>query len=168
MLEQAQLFKRLHDMTLDDLYQFIKPTESIQQALFKLDMAARTRHVIHAVQIEDMWQLMPEGSDTFNIYLCMKLSSMTLESCLDLNDGMNSLEWRFVLPKYQDIPADQKPANFGDYLGKMKTLKFSISKSTTSTMRVTFWTVRTTSHHTEISQSFRVINNPLTRQSNEG
>jgi len=122
-MEQAQLFKRLHDMTLDDLYQFIKPTESIAQALFKLDMAARTRHVIHAVQIEDMWQSMPKGGDTFNIYLCMKLSSMTLESCIDLNDGMNSLEWRFVLPKYQDIPNDQKPSTFGDYLGKIKNVE---------------------------------------------
>jgi hypothetical protein len=122
-MERVQLFKRLHDMTMDDLYQFIKPTESIKDALFKLDMAARTRHVIHAIQIEDLWQSKPEGSDVFNLYLCMKLSPMTLESCIDLNDGMNSLEWRFVLPKYQDLPDDQKPANFGDYLGKMKNVE---------------------------------------------
>jgi hypothetical protein len=123
MLEQAQLFKRLHDMSIDDITSFIKPTEGIKQSLFKLDVAARTRHIIHAIQIEDMWQSKPEGSDTFNLYLCMKLSPMTLESCIDLNHDMNSLEWRFVLPKYQDIPDNQKPTNFGDYLEKTKNVE---------------------------------------------
>jgi len=122
-MDKAQLFKRLHDMTMDDLTSFIKPSESIQQALFKLDLGARTRHIIDAIQLEDMWQSMPEGSDTFNIYLSIKLSPMTLASCIDLNHDMNSLEWRFVLPKYSDIPEDQKPARFGDYLEKTKNVE---------------------------------------------
>ena len=122
-MEQAQLFKRLYDMTMDDLTSFIQPSESIRQALFKLDLGARTRHIINAIQLEDIWQSMPEGSDTFNIYLAIKLSPTTLASCLDLNHDMNSLEWRFVLPKYSDIPEGQKPERFDDYLEMNKKLE---------------------------------------------
>ena len=40
-VDQAQLFKRLFAITLDDLTSFIKEDEAIEPALFKLDMDAR-------------------------------------------------------------------------------------------------------------------------------
>lgn len=123
MYDQPQLFKRLYDMSMDEIDAFIKPDEPIGNALLKLDLAARTRHIIGAIQFEDIWQSKPEGSATFNIYLSLRLSPMTLASCLDLNQDMNSLEWHFVLPKYQDIPDDEKPVNFEDYLNKMKNVE---------------------------------------------
>lgn len=54
-MEQAQLFKRLFDMSLDEIASFIDYDETIEASLYKLDMAARTRHIIDAVQFEDMW-----------------------------------------------------------------------------------------------------------------
>jgi hypothetical protein len=55
-MEQAQLFKRLYDMTMFELKSFIKPSESIAKSLYKLDMAGRVRHIIGTVQLEDVWQ----------------------------------------------------------------------------------------------------------------
>ena len=61
-MEQAQLFKRLYDMSLDEIASFIDYDETIEASLYKLDMAARTRHIIEAVQLEDMWQALDEES----------------------------------------------------------------------------------------------------------
>ena len=62
-MEQAQLFKHLFDMSLDEIASFIDYDETIEASLYKLDMAARTRHIIDAVQFEDMWQ----GVSSFSV-----------------------------------------------------------------------------------------------------
>ena len=79
-------------------------------------MAARTRHIIHAVQLEDLWQALDEQTKTYDLYLSMRLAPMTLQSCYHLNHDMNNLEWRFVFPKYENIQQDLKPKCFGEYL----------------------------------------------------
>lgn len=115
-MDKAQLFKRLYDMSMDELGLLISHDEKIQKSLYKLDMAARTRHIIEAVQVEDMFQSLGEDGVTFDLFLSMRLSPMTLKSCLDLNQDMNSLHWRFVFPKHDDIAVDTKPKCFGEYL----------------------------------------------------
>jgi len=71
---------------------------------------------------EDMWQQLNEETQTFDIHLAMRLSPMTLCSCLDFEEDMNSLEWRLVLPKYSEIEAVSKPICIGDYLAMMKQI----------------------------------------------
>jgi hypothetical protein len=105
-MEQVQLFKRLLAITEDEISAFIKHDEEVGKALRKLDLAARTRHIIDAIQFEDMWQELNEESKTFNIHLAMRLSPKTLCSCLDFEVEMNCLEWRLVLPKFSDIKDD--------------------------------------------------------------
>ena len=122
-MDKAQLFKRLYDMSMDELGLLVDHDETIQKSLYKLDMAARTRHIIEAVQIEDMFQSLGEDGVTFDLFLSMRLSPMTLKSCLDLNQDMNSLHWQFVFPKYDDIAADNKPQCFGEYLTHVQTLQ---------------------------------------------
>jgi hypothetical protein len=122
-MDKAQLFKRLYDMSMDELGLLVDHDETIQKSLYKLDMAARTRHIIEAVQIEDMFQSLGEDGVTFDLFLSMRLSPMTLKSCLDLNQDMNSLHWQFVFPKYDDIAADNKPQFFGEYLTHVQTLQ---------------------------------------------
>ena len=122
-MEQAQLFKRLFDMSLDEIASFIDYDETIEASLYKLDMATRTRHIIEAVQLEDMWQSLDEESQTFDIYISMRLSPMTLTSCYHLNHDMNGLEWRFVFPRYDDLPKNSRPKCFGEYLALNKSLQ---------------------------------------------
>jgi len=122
-MDKAQLFKRLYDMSMDELGLLVDHDETIQKSLYKLDMAARTRHIIEAVQIEDMFQSLGEDGVTFDLFLSMRLSPMTLKSCLDLNQDMNSLHWQFVFPKYDDIADDTKPQCFGEYLTHVQTLQ---------------------------------------------
>ena len=122
-MEQAQLFKRLYDMSLDEIASFIDYDETIEASLYKLDMAARTRHIIEAVQLEDMWQSLDEESQTFDIYISMRLSPMTLSSCFHLNHDMNGLEWRFVFPRYDDLPKNSRPKCFGEYLALNKSVQ---------------------------------------------
>ena len=122
-MEQAQLFKRLYDMSLDEIASFIDYDETIEASLYKLDMAARTRHIIEAVQLEDMWQSLDEESQTFDIYISMRLSPMTLSSCFHLNHDMNGLEWRFVFPRYDDLPENSRPKCFGEYLALNKSVQ---------------------------------------------
>lgn len=122
-MEKAQLFKRLFAMTQDDLASFIKFDESINVAIMKLDLAARTRHIIKSVQFEDMWQSLPENSPTYKIHISMRLAPMTLCSVLDNDQEMNCLEWRLVMPKYADIDEDQKPNCFGEYLKLMDRME---------------------------------------------
>ena len=122
-MDKAQLFKRLYDMSMDELGMLVHHEETIQKSLYKLDMAARTRHIIEAVQIEDMFQSLGEDGVTFDLFLSMRLSPMTLKSCLDLNQDMNSLHWQFVFPKYDDIAVDIKPKCFGEYLKHVQTLQ---------------------------------------------
>jgi hypothetical protein len=122
-MEQAQLFKRLFDMSLDEIASFIDYDETIEASLYKLDMAARTRHIIEAVQLEDMWQSLDEESQTFDIYISMRLSPMTLTSCYHLNHDMNGLEWRFVFPRYDDLPKNSRPKCFGEYLALNKSVQ---------------------------------------------
>lgn len=121
-MEQAQLFKRLLAITEDEIMTFIRHDEEISNALMKLDLAARTRHIINAIQFEDMWQEFSEESQTFNIHLAMRLSPNTLSSCLNFEEDMNCLEWRLVLPKYADINDDLKPSCAGEYLAMTKQL----------------------------------------------
>jgi len=115
-MEQAQLFKRLYDMSMDEINLLIEHDEAIDKALFKLDMAARTRHIIHAVQLEDLWQSLDEKTKTYDLYLSMRLAPMTLQSCYHLNHDMNGLEWRFVFPAIKEIAHDVRPKTFGEYL----------------------------------------------------
>ena len=122
-MEQAQLFKRLFDMSLDEIASFIDYDETIEASLYKLDMATRTRHIIEAVQLEDMWQSLDEESQTFDIYISMRLSPMTLSSCYHLNHDMNGLEWRFVFPRYDDLPKNSRPKCFGEYLALNKSVQ---------------------------------------------
>ncbi len=121
-MEQAQLFKRLLAITEDEIMTFIRHDEEISNALMKLDLGARTRHIINAIQFEDMWQEFSEESQTFNIHLAMRLSPNTLSSCLNFEEDMNCLEWRLVLPKYADIKDDIKPSCAGEYLAMTKQL----------------------------------------------
>lgn len=121
-MEEVQLYKRLLAITEDEISSFIKHDEEINKALMRLDLAARTRHIIDAIQFEDMWQEFNEESQTFNIHLAMKLSPKTLCSCLDFEEDMNCLEWRLVLPKYSDIDDEAKPSCIGEYLAMMKQL----------------------------------------------
>ena len=79
-------------------------------------MAARTRHIIHAVQLEDLWQSLDEKTKTYDLYLSMRLAPMTLQSCYHLNHDMNGLEWRFVFPAIKEIAQDVRPKTFGEYL----------------------------------------------------
>ncbi len=122
-MEKAQLFKRLLAMTHDDLAMFIKFDEPVDVAIMKLDLAARTRHIIQAVQFEDMWQSLPENSPTYKVYLAMRLAPMTLCAVLDNDQEMHCLEWRLVIPKYDDIADDQKPNCFGEYLKLMDRME---------------------------------------------
>jgi len=115
-MEQAQLFKRLYDMSMDEINLLIDHDEAIDKALFKLDMAARTRHIIHAVQLEDLWQALDEHVKTYDLHLSMRLAPMTLQSCYHLNHDMNGLEWRFVFPAIKEIAQDVRPKTFGEYL----------------------------------------------------
>lgn len=70
-METSQLFKYLHHMSMDEISLFIDPDESIENALYKLDMAARTRHIIHAVQLEDICRrLMMNQKLTIFTFLC--------------------------------------------------------------------------------------------------
>ena len=122
-MEQAHLFKYLYDMSLDEIASFIDYDETIEASLYKLDMAARTRHIIEAVLLEDMWQSLDEESQTFDIYISIRLSPMTLSSCFHLNHDMNGLEWRFVFPRYDDLPKNSRPKCFGEYLALNKSVQ---------------------------------------------
>jgi len=122
-MERAHLFKYLFDMSLDEITSFISYDETIEASLYKLDMAARTRHIIDAVQIEDMWQALDDEGQTYDIYLSMRLSPMTLASCFHLNHDMNGLEWRFVFPRYDDLPQNSRPKCFVEYLALNKSVQ---------------------------------------------
>jgi len=134
-MKRGQLFKRLMAITEDELILFLDFVDDISKALLKLDIAARTRHIIDAVQLEDMWQQLDEASQTFNIHIAMRLSPKTLWGCLESDVELNCLEWRLVLPKYADIPIQSKPTCTADYLAMMKHLdivdieKYDIEKT---------------------------------------
>ena len=115
-MEKDQLFKRLFAISLGDLTIFTKFDEQINNAVLRLDLAARTRHIIQTVQLEDMWQSLHEESDTYKIYLSMRLAPMTLCSVLDVDEEMHCLEWRLVIPKYEDITENLRPSCFGEYI----------------------------------------------------
>ncbi len=118
-MEQAQLFKRLYDMTMFELKSFIKPSESIAKSLYKLDIAGRVRHIIGTVQLEDVWQELNSESNKFELHLDFKLSPDALAANIGLNSDMNTLEWHFVLPKIEDIAKESTPEDFDSYLGHM-------------------------------------------------
>jgi hypothetical protein len=121
-MKRGQLFKRLMAITEDELILFLDFVDDISKALSKLDIAARTRHIINAVQLEDMWQQLDEESKTFNLHIAMRLSPKTLWGCLESDVELNCLEWRLVLPKYADIAAESKPTRTVDYLAMVKQL----------------------------------------------
>jgi len=122
-MEQAQLFKRLYDMSMDEISSFIPYEETVNASLYKLNMGARTRYIINAVQLEDMWQVLCKESKSYDLYLSMRLSPTTLQSCYHLNQDMNELQWRFVFPKYDDIADHLKPRCFGEYLALNKSVQ---------------------------------------------
>lgn len=116
MMEQDQLFKRLLSITLGDLAIFTNFDEQINDAILRLDLAARTRHIIQTVQLEDMWQALPANSNNYKIYLSMRLAPLTLCSVLDSEEEMHCLEWRLLIPKYEDITENLRPSCFGEYI----------------------------------------------------
>ena len=122
-MEQAQLFKYLYDMSMDEISSFIDHNETIDNSMYKLDMAARTRHIIHAVQVEDLWQALDETTNTFDLHLSLRLSPMTLSSCFHLNHDMNALEWRFLFPTLKDMASELRPKCFGEYLTMNKSVQ---------------------------------------------
>ena len=131
-MERAQLFKRLLAITEDEIASLIKHDDDISRSLLRLDVAARTRHIIDVIQLEDMWQQLDEQSKTFNLHLAMRLSPTTLSACLNTDVEMNCLEWRLVLPKYADIADESKPICAGDYLAMMKDIEIVNIENTIS------------------------------------
>jgi len=55
-MDQAQLFKRLHMLTMYELQDFMRLSTPIVDALRRFDLAASTRHIIGNIQFEDLWQ----------------------------------------------------------------------------------------------------------------
>lgn len=115
-MNQIELGKRLFEMTIDDLNQLIPFNDSVATGIIKLDIAARTRQVIHAVQLEDMWQAFNDDVQQFTIYLSVKLSSMTLCSVLNADQELNGLEWQLVIRRYDSFGDANQPTCFGEYL----------------------------------------------------
>ena len=111
-----ELSKRLFEMTVDDLNQLIPFEDDVSTGIMKLDLAAKTRRVVHAVQLEDMWQAFNDTAQQFTIYLSLKLSPMTLCSVLNTDQELNGLEWQLVIPRLDSIQEDYRPSCFGEYL----------------------------------------------------
>ena len=111
-----ELSKRLFEMTVDDLNQLIPFEDDVSTGIMKLDLAAKTRQVVHAVQLEDMWQAFNDTAQQFTIYLSLKLSPMTLCSVLNTDQELNGLEWQLVIPRLDSIQEDYRPSCFGEYL----------------------------------------------------
>ena len=111
-----ELSKRLFEMTVDDLNQLIPFEDDVSTGIMKLDLAAKTRQVVHAVQLEDMWQAFNDTAQQFTIYLSLKLSPMTLCSVLNTDEELNGLEWQLVIPRLDSIQEDYRPSCFGEYL----------------------------------------------------
>ena len=111
-----ELSKRLFEMTVDDLNQLIPYEDDVSTGMMKLDLAAKTRQVVHAVQLEDMWQAFNDTAQQFTIYLSLKLSPMTLCSVLNTDQELNGLEWQLVIPRLDSIQEDYRPSCFGEYL----------------------------------------------------
>ena len=109
-MDNDQLRRRLLEMTLDDLGNLISYENDVSAGLIKLDLAAKTRQVIHAVQLEDMWQAFNLDVQQFTIYLAVKLSPMTLCSVLNVDQEMNSLEWQLIIPSYDSF--EEKTASY--------------------------------------------------------
>ena len=115
-MSSDELSKRLFEMTMEDLNHLVPFEDSVSTGIMKLDLAAKTRQVIHAVQLEDMWQAFNDDVQQFTIYLSVKLSSMTLCSVLNADQELNSLEWQLVIPRYDSFGDDNQPTCFGQYL----------------------------------------------------
>lgn len=111
-----ELSKRLFEMTVDDLNQLIPFEDDVSTGIMKLDLAAKTRQVVHAVQLEDMWQAFNDTAQQFTIYLSLKLSPMTLCSVLNTDQELNGLEWQLIIPRLDSIQEDYRPSCFGEYL----------------------------------------------------
>ena len=45
--------------------------------MYELDMAARTRHIIHERQVEDLWQALDESTNTYDLHLSLRLSPVS-------------------------------------------------------------------------------------------
>ena len=116
MMNTDELSKRLFEMTVDDLNQLIAFEDDVAIGIMKLDLAAKTRRIIHAVQLEDMWQAFNDTVQQFTIYLSVKLSPMTLCSVLNADQELNGLEWQLVIPRLDSIEEDYRPTCFGEYL----------------------------------------------------
>lgn len=151
-MEQAQLFKRLYDMSMFEIHAYIESEERVDLAIMKLDLAARTRKILNSIQLEDMWQAPNEQEQEFNIYLSIKLSPDTLSGCLNLKQEMNCLEWRFVFPKIDDIPTDKKPKNFGQYIALMKNVEI---------INIEDYDIDLICHYLEMAYDFDKFRSPL-------
>jgi hypothetical protein len=117
-MDRAQLFKRLHTLTIHELKEFMQPSTPIRDSFRRFDLAAATRHIIGNIQFEDLW-LADDGNGIFLVHIEFRLSPDALAANLEFNTDMNGLQWHFVFPKPEDIEAELKPQTFGDYLDQL-------------------------------------------------
>ena len=95
-MELARLRAQLAGVTMErDILKKPQRTSLRNLCEVRLDSEDKAHHPCgsagrHAVQLEDMWQQLNKESQTFEIHLAMKLSPMTLCSCLDFEEDMNS------------------------------------------------------------------------------
>lgn len=122
-MDKTQLLKHLGAISMDELSLFTNYDESVSKEVLKLDWGARTRQIIHTVQLESMWQSLEKESNLYRLYLSMRFSPMTLCSVLHSEEEMNCFEWCLVMPKYDDIDDDDKPTCFGEYLGAVNKVE---------------------------------------------
>jgi hypothetical protein len=115
-MNKIELGKRLFEMTVDDLKQLISEEDAVSTGIMKLDLAAKTRRAIHAVQLEGMWPAFNDEIQDFAIYLELKLSHMTLCSVLDCDQDLNELQWQLIIRRIDSINEDMRPTCFGEYL----------------------------------------------------
>ena len=108
-MNKIELGKRLFEMTVDDLKQLIPEEDAVSTGIMKLDLAAKTRRAIHAVQIEDMWQEFNDEIKDFATYLELKLSHMTLCSVLSSNQDLNGLQWQLIIRRLDSFSEDMRP-----------------------------------------------------------
>jgi hypothetical protein len=69
--------------------------------MYKLDMAARTCHIIHERQVEDLLQALDESTNTYDLHLSLRLSPVSGHIKINANVDRDKL----VLP----VPQKNRP-----------------------------------------------------------
>ena len=115
-MEQAQLYKRLFTISVDELAMYHENSRSVADCIKLLNISAKQRTVIRHAQLEDFWQEEVEGKWEF--FVKMKLASSSLTTELALKNNLNMLEWHIVYQRYSDLAAADKPFTFLEYAHK--------------------------------------------------